>query len=223
MLIDEIELNLPLDEFEENYQYTIYQMLRSEDNAIIIVGKDGVRKGFILKVSEDGVLSWFRIITPPQSEGNDAGMEWTQIFGVSQTTAGGYIMPGDYYSTPGNIYPEGIQTAIAVKVDSLGCLVAGCDTIVGIAEIPKVDLGLRVYPNPASEVINIWVNENVRVEWIRIYEVSGKVVIEAINGLPLGEGGLRGIDVRYLSPGMYLLEVETEDGFREVKRIVISD
>jgi len=47
-------------------------------------------------------------------------------------------------------------------------------------------------------------------------------VIEALNGLPLGGGGLRGIDVRNLKPGMYLLEVETEDGQREVKRIVLE-
>jgi len=214
---------LPLTDFGNRFNYTIYQMLRSEDNDIIIVGKAGVRKGFILKVSEEGDLYWFRIITPPQSEGNDAGGEYTRVYGVTQTTDGGYIMAGEYFSSPGNIYPEGIQTAIAVKVDEFGCLVAGCDTIVGIAEIPKVDLGLKVYPNPASVTINISVSENVKIAAVRIYEVSGRVVLEkAINGLPLGGGGLRGIDIRHLSPGMYLIEVETEDGYREVKRLVVE-
>ena len=208
---------LPLTDFGNRFQYTIYQMLRSEDNQIIIVGTAGVRKGFILKVSEEGELDWFRIITPPQSEGNDAGGEYTRVYGVTPTSDGGYIMAGEYFSSPGNIYPEGIQTAIAVKVDSLGCLVAGCDTLVGIAEIPKVDLGLQVYPNPASELVNITVSDNVRVEKIRVYEVMGRVVLVNI----MNENKMK-IDVGNLSPGMYLLEVETKDGLREIKRFLIE-
>ena len=98
-----------------------------------------------------------------------------------------------------------------------------CDFVVGISEITKNDLGLVFYPNPASDFVNVAVAENVKVARVRVYEVSGRVVLEqAINGLPLGKGGLRGIDVRNIKPGMYLLEVETRDGLREVKRVVIK-
>jgi len=188
--------------FDIGYPYTIYQMIYSNDGNIIITGHVNLY-GFLLKVSPSGDFKWVRFYSPPQSEGNDAGGEFTRVYGVTPTSDGGYIMAGEYFSSPGNIYPEGIQTAIAVKVDEFGCLVAGCDTIVGIAEIPKVDLGLRVYPNPASETINISVSENIKVERIRVYEVTGRVVLEkAINGLPLGEGGLRGIDVSHLKPGI---------------------
>jgi hypothetical protein len=207
--------------FDVGYPYTIYQMIYANDGDLIITGHVNLY-GFLLKVSTSGDFKWIRFYSPPQSEGNNAGGEFTHVYGVTQTTDGGYIMAGEYFSSPGNIYPEGIQTAIAVKVDSLGCLVAGCDTIVGIAEIPKIDLGLKVYPNPASETINISVSENVKVEKISIYEVTGRVVIEAINGLPLGEGGLRGIDISNLSPGMYLIEVETKDGLQEVTRLVVK-
>jgi hypothetical protein len=104
-----------------------------------------------------------------------------------------------------------------------------CDYITGINEITNVDLGLLVYPNPASETINISVGDNVMVERIQIYEISGRFVLEkSINGLHFGasspgkKGGLRGIDVRNLQPGTYLLEVETENGYRDVKRFVIE-
>ena len=221
-LISEIDLDLPLDEFGENYQYTIYQIIKSEDNHLIIAGTAGVRKGFVLKVSEDGELDWFRIITPPQSEGNDAGGEYTRVYGVTQTTDGGYIMAGEYFSSPGNIYPEGIQTAIAVKVDEFGCLVAGCDTLVGIAEIPKANLGLRVWPNPASEVVNISVAENVKVERIKVYEITGRVVLDQSPQPPSPRGSAISFDISDLSPGIYLVEVKTKTGQREVKRVVIK-
>jgi len=229
-IIFEISLRdfLPLTDFGNRFNYTIYQMIRSADNDIIIVGKAGVRKGFILKVSDDGELDWFRIITPPQSEGNDAGGEFTRVYGVTATSDGGYIMAGEYFSSPGNIYPNGIQTAIAVKVDEFGCLEPGCHLADAINEIKKADLSLQVYPNPASETVNISVAENVLVEQLRIYEITGRIVLEkAVNGLPLGVPiaigrGLRGIDVRYLKPGMYLMEVETKDGQREVKRFVVE-
>jgi hypothetical protein len=95
------------------------------------------------------------------------------------------------------------------------------DCVTGIAEV-ITNTELLIYPNPASEMVNISVAENVKVVKVRVYEATGRVVIESANGLPLGEGGLRGIDVRNLQPGIYLIEVETEDGYREVKRVVIE-
>ena len=213
---------LPLTDFGNRYPYTIKQMINTTDGNVIIVGHTNVL-GFVLKITQQGEPLWYRFISPPQAEGNDAAFESTKILGITPTSDGGYIMAGEYISTAGNIFPEDIQTAIAVKVDEFGCLVPGCQLADAIAEIPKTDLGMQVYPNPASEVVNISVAENVKVAKMRVYEVTGRVImVQAINGLPLGEGGLRGIDVSDLSPGMYLLEVETRDGLKEVKRVVIK-
>jgi len=210
---------LPQTSTGRGYSYVIRQMLMSDDNNIIITGyKTTLRdEGFLMKFTQQGELIWYRFYSPPQSEGNDAGGEYTRVYGVTQTTDGGYIMAGEYFSSPGNIYPEGIQTAIAVKVDSLGCLVAGCDTLVGVTVIPKIDLGLLVYPNPVSEVVNVSVGENVQIEQIWLYEVMGRVVIEK----SVFENNID-LNVSNLSPGIYLLEVETRGGFREVKRIIVE-
>jgi hypothetical protein len=169
---------LPKTDFGNTFDYTITQIIKTEDNNLIIVGIAGARKSFILKVTQEGVGIWVRLIVHPQFEDNDAGLQQTKILGITPTSDGGYIMAGEYFSTPGNIFPEGIQTAIAVKVDEFGCLEPGCQLADAIAEIPKADLGLKVYPNPASETINISVGENVKVEKVRIYEVMGKGVLE---------------------------------------------
>ena len=215
---------LPQTINSEGFWYIITQIIFSSDDNIIITGykRSFPEQGFILKVTQEGDFLWIRFITPPQTQGNTAGVEQTKIRGITPTSDGGYIMAGEYFSTPGNIYPEGIQTAIAVKVDSLGCLVAGCDTLVGIAEMPKVDLGLLVYPNPASGTINVVVAEKVSVEKVRVYEVTGRVVLIQSPLIPLRQGGAISLDVSNLKAGMYLLEVETKDGFREVRRLVVE-
>jgi len=215
---------LPLSDFGNRIPYSIKQMIKLTNGDIIIAGNAGQHFwGFILKITQNGEPIWIRLIKfPPQSEDNNAGAEYTQIYGVTPTSDGGYMMAGEYFSTPGNIFPDGIQTAIAVKVDEYGCLQPGCQLADAVPELNKANLGLVVYPNPARETVNITVAENVKVATVRVYEVTGRVVIKATNGLPLGEGGLRGIDVRNLKPGMYLIEVETKNGLREIKRIVVE-
>ena len=107
-----------------------------------------------------------------------------------------------------------------------------CDFVVGISEITKNDLGLVVYPNPASESVNISVAERVKVALVRVYEVSGRMVLDQSPGQspqppfhPSGQAPRENaisLDISDLSPGMYLVEVETKDGLREVKRVLIE-
>ena len=216
---------LPLIEPNQiGFRYTIKQMLITIDNNILIVGnKIGVEDlGFILKITQQGEPLWYRFISPPQTEGNDAAFESTKILGITPTSDGGYIMAGEYISTAGNIFPEDIQTAIAVKVDEYGCLEPGCQLADAVVEIKKADLGLVVYPNPASGFVNVAVAANVKVDKVRVYEVTGRVVLIQSPLIPLRQGGTISLDVGGLSPGMYLFEVETRDGQREVKRLVVE-
>jgi hypothetical protein len=98
-----------------------------------------------------------------------------------------------------------------------------CDFTISVNEYKAYNIELTLFPNPASNVINISLKENVKIKKVKIYEVTGRVVfVQAINDLPRGAEGLRGIDISNLKAGMYLLEVETEDGFREVKRLVVD-
>ncbi len=202
--------------FEQGYNYTIIQMLDISDEEIIITGFTGLF-GFLLKVTENGDGVWFRLFNPPQAEGNNAGSESTKILGITPTSDGGYIMAGEYYSSPGNIYPEGIQTAIAVKVDEYGCLEPGCQIGDGVAELTNANLELKLYPNPTNGKLNVSVNNRIKVKRISVYGVTGRLAMREL----IYENNLQ-MDVDGLKAGIYLLEVETEDGFREVERLVIE-
>ena len=76
----------------------------------------------------------------------------------------------------------------------------------------------KLYPNPAKDLITISVNETVQVKKVRVYSVTGQIISEK----EMPENNLQ-LEVSDLQSGMYLLEVETEDGFREVKRLIIED
>jgi hypothetical protein len=136
--------------------------------------------GFLMKFTQDGELLWYRFYTPPQAEGNSAGLEYTRVYGVTQTSDGGYIMAGEYFSSAGNVFPEGIQTAIAIKVDEFGCLEPGCQIGDDIPEQELSLLGLQVFPNPAAAYFTIEYALKSPFEHgtIVIYNNQGKVLFK---------------------------------------------
>tara|TARA_R110002096_G_scaffold434606_1_gene656863 strand:+ start:2724 stop:5210 length:2487 start_codon:yes stop_codon:yes gene_type:complete len=86
----------------------------------------------------------------------------------------------------------------------------------------------RVFPNPASNVINITysienettgtsINRAVseQVTQLRLYDFVGNVLIEKKNG------SLKMLDVKYMTEGMYYLEI-TSNEKKEVHRIIIE-
>jgi hypothetical protein len=70
---------------------------------------------------------------------------------------------------------------------------------------------LVVYPNPASDIVNIKTSANNQVVSVEVYDILGK-----LQGAFLG---LNQIDVSSLSEGIYILQVETNFG-KISKRIV---
>ena len=68
---------------------------------------------------------------------------------IALTSDGGFIMSGQNYD-------EGIrkQSIWVVKVDSLGCLVSGCNPV-GLKEVESSPKHLIVYPNPSSELVTV--------------------------------------------------------------------
>ncbi len=71
----------------------------------------------------------------------------------------------------------------------------------------------KIYPNPASDTINIQLHDGQELKQVNIYNVSGRHLYSE----PAST-----IDVSRLSGGMYLLEVVTKTGVRAVKRIIIE-
>ena len=100
------------------------------------------------------------------------------LFDVEPTSDGGFIATGEAKQTGANNDPiPGLQTVTVLKLDSMGCLVPGCHTV-GVQEIVLgLKDALRVWPNPASDHVN------VQVSLPSGFEVHGDLVLEVQDAL----------------------------------------
>ncbi|WP_412986582.1 T9SS type A sorting domain-containing protein [Pontimicrobium sp. IMCC45349] len=85
------------------------------------------------------------------------------------------------------------------------------DTTLSNNDFELVDNELVIYPNPASDIVNIKTSSSSQVVSIEVYDILGK--------LQGASSGLNQIDVSSLSEGIYILQVETNFG-KISKRIV---
>jgi uncharacterized repeat protein (TIGR01451 family) len=80
----------------------------------------------------------------------------------------------------------------------------------GLDEITE---GFKIYPNPAST--NITIKSDAEMEWMALYDMSGKQVFqENING------NLKVVPVSEIEKGLYILSVKTSTGIRSSKLLV---
>ncbi|MDZ7845838.1 MAG: T9SS type A sorting domain-containing protein [Owenweeksia sp.] len=82
-------------------------------------------------------------------------------------------------------------------------------TGISLAEVP-LDNSLEVYPNPASEVINISFSTPGQEAGIKLLDLSGKLVLQKrLTGI---KDSYRGqLDLNALANGIYILEIESGD------------
>lgn len=75
----------------------------------------------------------------------------------------------------------------------------------------------NMHPNPTNNFITITANETVRAKKVRVYSITGQIISE--KAMP---EHILHLELSELQSGIYLLEVETEDGFRGVKQLIIE-
>lgn len=207
----------------QNYELT--QMLQVDDD-ILLVGTGGL-DGLSLKVTEEAEYIWHRWYQPPgvtwEEHGADLKME---ILGVSETSDGGYIMCGEYLADPGTFYPNGLQSAFALKVDEYGCLEPDCqlaDTLgTGISPPNHPKGGIKLWPNPATNVLNIELaDDRIEIETLRITDMLGRTqqISPLQGGVPRSGEGVH-LNVSNLPTGIYILTMHFDDGRSESRKFV---
>jgi len=126
--------------------------------------------GWLAKVSPQGDSLWSRKLF--YYEYPDSLEYEHQIHDLQATPDGGYLMSGqtldrNQLSTP-------IQQAWFIKVDGEGCLVPGCglvDTKAPTEEGPP----LLLYPNPASDYLNVYLGDGGGQNWsFVVYNSAGQ-------------------------------------------------
>lgn len=128
-----------------------------------------------------------------------AGVQDYSGFSVSLSADGKTVAIG----APNNKKPEsGIQFGHVRVYDISGVL----STNDFISE------SFDVYPNPASEVLNIRMKNNLSLENVTVYNNLGQIVKTAQQNT---------IDVSTFSPGVYFVEITTNQG-KAVKKVIVK-
>ncbi|MCX8532282.1 T9SS-dependent choice-of-anchor J family protein [Chryseobacterium luquanense] len=82
------------------------------------------------------------------------------------------------------------------------------DAQLAVNEAAKKNSGLKAYPNPVSDILNI--NSDSKIKSVKIYDLSGKNVLETEKS---------SINVSGLTSGTYIVTAQTENGIQSSKII----
>jgi hypothetical protein len=104
--------------------------------------------------------------------------------------------------------------AEAIKI-SLGVLVAADDPIVRQADRPLVDK-LKIYPNPATNWVNIQKGNSVEAMQYKIISLDGRTVQAGY----LEKGEKQMLDIQHVPVGQYILQLLSEQELGTVKLVI---
>jgi PKD repeat protein len=85
---------------------------------------------------------------------------------------------------------------------------------VGIDELSKAPI--KLYPNPANQILNIDFNQLIAEKIIEVYDISGKCVLTKTSNETLLE-----LDISSFSEGMYLLKIKLNQNQYFTKKFMI--
>lgn len=138
--------------------------------------------------------------------------DYTWIFGDGSFQNGS--------ATTVHAYAEAGVYEAKLKVNYLHCEEIQSQTIVVTQDVTSTEYinnsGIKIYPNPAIDVISIELDAESTIEWIYIYDCSGRLVqSEFVSGM-LKQNKFS-LPVRDLSSGIYLMVLKSEYGNSAVR------
>ncbi len=145
-----------------------------EDKSIVACGfteidETGWNHGYICKLDSNGVKLWERTYETY----NDHDNYFTD---VQQTPDKGFILTGTAWG-PVN------QDMWLVKLDSMGCLIPGCDETPVINPSISENAIFKIYPNPINNIATVEIKTPEALQIIpgeklhlNIYDINGKLV-----------------------------------------------
>lgn len=113
------------------------------------------------------------------------------------------------------------QQGWLIRVDSMGCLIPGCDTLTSddIKEKPEDQIGVRVYPNPTSDMLYVMMKADNEMQELsfELLDLNGKKVAEESNA---ATDITYFMDLHSFSKGVYLLIVKSKGVEISARKIV---
>lgn len=127
---------------------------------------------------------------------------------------------GTYYTTGADagVDPEEIDLVASVTTSNTVAHLPAFDNVLisadatsklSVNNVTRINSTIDVYPNPATDFVNIDSKDNIKS--IRIFELSGKTIDAKLKG--------KTVDIKNLPKGIYILNIETENGIISKKII----
>lgn len=190
----------------------IYETLNGDFVTVgTLINGTGTGTGRISKVSSDGELLWHRVYRYAEFGDN-------LLFDIDPMPNGGFLCTGWMNGMPAFGDSIADQDAWLLALDSLGCLVPGCDTLDNaISEINPIEF--LVYPNPADQFINIAFSktESFQDAAIKLYDMQGRLIRQLT--LQHNQATYM-LDCRTFENGTYLLGIEGLTFAKTIKIVV---
>jgi hypothetical protein len=113
-----------------------------------------------------------------------------------------------------------------VKVDSMGCIVPGCDGLTGITEqYTNLADALKLYPNPVHGELHVDIKLPADLATtgpltLSVTSLDGKLILQ--QQVPTSAAGEVVVDVSSLSSGMYSLHLSDATRWLAGKKFVVQ-
>ena len=180
----------------------------------------GDQQGLLLRTTSEGDSIWMRtyyyqdtLITTGQG----------RFYDVLPTPDGGFIAAGGAYNPAGAPYPPGYsQDTWVVKVDSMGCIVPGCDGV-GVSEIVTNLIGsVSVFPNPAHGQVQVQVDlprtlSNMADLKLTLVNAAGQVALAQA-----AQVGSNTVELGALSAGVYYMHLSSNTTWLSGTKLMIE-
>jgi hypothetical protein len=217
----EWEVSFPEDSLTSRARTT--NLINTSDNSgFIVAGLDVVsdwevtfqQMGWLAKLSYDGDSIWTRRYQYLDTDKSDH-----EFFDLKETPDGGFILCGESRDREDNaIIP---QQAWLLKLDQHGCLIPGCHLIDDVRETERSSYELKLYPNPTSDYLNVFVRHHrgQRDFTFRIKNGIGQEL--AVFEQRIQEETLM-IDLVGYASGIYYLEVMQNGESLETEKFIVN-
>nr|WP_315222800.1 T9SS type A sorting domain-containing protein [uncultured Flavobacterium sp.] len=157
---------------------------------------------FITKISEGNKVEFiFENINLPFDDANNDGYVAFKIKTKSN------LRVGDSFTNEANIYFDYNFPILTNKATSK------FQNTLGTSDFEFSNY-FTLYPNPASDLLNIGTTQNIEIKALEIYDILGQVVIAIPNAQKVSN-----IDVSKLKTGNYFIKVKSDKGSSSMKFI----
>lgn len=202
-------------------EVSLVQIKENSDGTLIACGtwEDMITThdfGTLLKLDSNGNLIWHRLY----QHANEGVLQINHLYDVIELPGNeGYIACGQR-----NGIDNG-QNYWVLKVDEMGCLVEGCDTITSVSEFSEVrDLEMLIGPNPTTNFLNVFIpkfpiNITATDLVLEIRSSEGKLVdtIEIVN-----DDTSYIVDLQQYSAGIYSISLYLKDLELSSKKVILK-